>query len=396
MFTADVVIVGGGPAGAAVALALARRGLTPIVLEAQSTPQRKVGEFLSPNINPLLDHFELTDRLRRGGNLRSHGNRFVWGWDSINERDFIFGTGGDGWRLDRRTFEEELMRAAVEAGVDWRYGRRLAACSREKLSRFELIVTGPGGVETYRADFVVDCTGRNAHLARSLGARRVVYDRLVGIASYFPSFGDGDRPATLEDDSFTLVEAVSSGWWYSSRLPGGKLIAVYMTDGDLFDRDARRTGGWFKLLKLAKHTAARVAEYGGPPTVPRVLPAHSVRLTSVAGDGWLAAGDAAIGFDPLASHGISMAMGGGFHAASVIVDYLSGRLDGLGAYKRIIDRAFAHYLLMRRDAYLVERRWLTEPFWRRRQAPASAADVTSPGFTISHKSDAHNVRVAAR
>src|SRR5215510_16571286 len=109
MFTADVVIVGGGPAGAASALALARRGLSPIVLEAHSATQIKVGECLPPTINPLLDHFGLTERLRRRGNLPSYGNRFIWGSNSIAERDFIFGTTGAGWRLDRSTFEDELM-----------------------------------------------------------------------------------------------------------------------------------------------------------------------------------------------------------------------------------------------------------------------------------------------
>ena len=366
MFTSDVMIVGGGPAGAAVALALARRGLSPIVLESEPGPRLKVGECLPPNINPLLNHFGLTERLRRLGNLASHGNQFIWGSDSIEARDFIFGTAGDGWRLDRQAFEQELMCAAVEEGVRWRGGRRLVQCSRNEHGRFKLLVKGPEGIETYRADFVVDATGRRAQLARLLGARRVVYDRLVGIASYFPGLSCKD--ASLEEDSFTLVEAVASGWWYSSRLPDGKLIAVYMSDGDLLDRADARADSWLALLNEAKFTSARARKYGGGlPTAPRVLAAHTVRLTRVAGDGWLAAGDSAVGFDPLASHGISMAMGSGFHAAPAIVDYLNGRQEGLRVYERLIDSAFAHYLIMRHDAYLRERRWPHELFWRRRQ-----------------------------
>src|SRR4026209_1296816 len=117
MFTADVVIVGGGPAGAAIALALAKRGLSPIILEAHSASQMKVGECLPPTINPLLDHFGLTERLRRKGNLPSYGNRFVWGSNSIEERAFIFGSTGAVWRLDRAGFEKELKQAATEAGA---------------------------------------------------------------------------------------------------------------------------------------------------------------------------------------------------------------------------------------------------------------------------------------
>jgi flavin-dependent dehydrogenase len=363
--TSDVVIVGGGPAGAAVALALARRGLSPIVLESESGPRLKVGECLPPNINPILDHFGLTERLRRE-NLASHGNRFVWGSDSIEERNFIFGTAGDGWRLDRQAFEEELMRAAVEQGVRWRVGRRLVTCSRDKHGRLKLTVEGPEGIESYQAIFVIDATGRKAQLARSLGARRVVYDRLIGVASYFPGLSGKEA-----EDSFTLVEAVASGWWYSSRLPGGKLIAVYMSDGDLLDG----ADGWRALLNETRYTAQRACKYGGGlPTPPRALAAHTVRLTTVAGDGWLAVGDSAVAFDPLASHGISMAMGSGFHAASAIVDYLKGRHDALRVYERLVDGAFAHYLLMRHDAYLREQRWPHELFWRRRHAPDFSQD----------------------
>jgi flavin-dependent dehydrogenase len=362
MFTSDVVIVGGGPAGAAVALALARRGLSPIVLESEPGPTLKVGECLPPNINPLLDHFGLTRRLRQQGNLPSHGNQFAWGSDSIQERDFIFEAAGDGWRLDRQAFERELMCAAAEAGARWRSGRRLIACSREN-DRFELSVKSPRGTETYLTDSIVDATGRSAQLARALGARRFVYDRLIGIASYFQG---RDTHAGAEEDSFTLVEAVASGWWYSSRLPAGKLIAVYMSDGDLVA--ARRADDWVALLNETKHTVQRACKYDDP-TPPRIVAAHTVRLTRVAGDGWLAVGDSAVSFDPLASHGISMAMGSGFHAASAIVDYLDGRPNALRVYERLIDGAFAHYLLMRHDAYSRERRWPQELFWRRRHAP---------------------------
>src|ERR1700752_3518611 len=368
MLLADVVIVGGGPAGAAIALALAKHGIEPIVLEAHSTSPMKVGECLPPSINPLLDHFGLTDRLRRRGNLPSYGNRFVWGWNSVEERDFIFAGTGACWRLDRTVFEEELMQAATEAGACWHNGRRVVACSRDNGTHFKLTVRGLDGMETYRSKVVVDATGRSARLAGSLGARRVIYDRLISVAGFF----DGDASTPPEEDSFTLVEAVASGWLYSSRLPGGKLIVVYMTEGDLFDPAAmRQTDNWLALMNKTNYTVQRVNKYGfGPPTPPRILPAHTVRLTTVTGNGWLAAGDSAVAFDPLSSHGISMAMGGGVKAASAIIEYLNGHYVPLRNYERLIDRSFAHYLLMHHAAYLREQRWPHELFWHRRHAPA--------------------------
>src|SRR5918997_2076117 len=126
---ARVVIVGGGPAGASVALSLARAGLSPVLLEAQDGPRAKVGECLPPSANLLLGRLGLVERTGRAG-LPSHGNRFLWGTSEPAERDFIFGTGGAGWQLDRRRFEEELAGAATEAGAEWLYGRRLVGCER--------------------------------------------------------------------------------------------------------------------------------------------------------------------------------------------------------------------------------------------------------------------------
>lgn len=360
-----VVVVGGGAAGASVAINLAGQGLVPIVLETLREPESKVGECLPPTATPILQRLGLADQLQRDGHLPSYGNRSVWGAPAPVERDFIFGTQGHGWQLDRARFEAGLMNRARAEGVDWRGGVRLVECAWQQGGCWTLNVRTPSGDAALEADFVVDATGRASRLARRMGARQLRYDRLVGTALLLQS-----RSGKGIKDSFTLVEAVRSGWWYSARLPCEKLMVVFFTDHDLLDHEVLKTDGLFALLRETEHTSERVraGDYE-PSTEPRVLAAHGSRLDVVAGERWLAVGDAAAAYDPLSSYGISAALGSGLYAASAIHDSFAGSPDALPAYRRIIEQSFAQYLLRHDEYYALERRWPDELFWKRRHAP---------------------------
>jgi flavin-dependent dehydrogenase len=367
-----VVVVGGGPAGASVAITLANRGLTPVILETRQGPEFKVGECLPPSAGPILQQLGLQDQLQRDGHLPSYGNRSVWGTPTPVERDFIFGTQGHGWQLDRVRFEAALANKARADGADWRSGARLLKCVWQN-ECWTLSVRTASGDATLEADFVVDATGRASRLARQMGAQQLRYDHLVGAAFLLKAqTGEGIK------ESFTLVEAVRSGWWYSARLPDEKLMVVYFTDSDLLDHKILKTSGWFALLREAEHTSNRVREGDYSPVAePHVLAAHGARLDKVAGERWLAVGDAAAAYDPLSSYGISSALGAGFYAASAIVDSFAGDREALPAYRRIIEQAYAQYLILHQEYYSLEQRWPDKLFWKRRHEQGGSVPKTS-------------------
>jgi flavin-dependent dehydrogenase len=349
MTVCDVAIVGGGPAASAAGLMLARAGVSCIVIDRGDDRGDKPGESLAPGARPLLQRLGVWDDLAGDGHLPCHGNRSAWGSDAVAEMPFIFSPYGHGWHLDRRRFEHRLIARATEAGVQRRTNTRVVSAERNGVWRLQC-----DDGSTVEAPYVLDATGRAGWFAHRAGARRVVDDVLVAAVAFLSTDGTPLR------DSFTLVEAVEQGWWYTAVLPNARLAAMFVTDPAVVaPRYATSLDGWKALLDSAPRTRERIAGYVLTEP-PRIVDAGSARLDTATGDGWLALGDAAMALDPLSSHGIASALATGIEAAAAITSGSNSR------YVEVLDIMWNAYASMRRQMYAVEQRWPSSPFWRRR------------------------------
>src|SRR5437773_796120 len=108
----DVAIAGGGPAGAAAAIRLARSGAAVVVIDAGDHAEEKIGESLAPAARSILERLGVWERHASAGHLPCYGNRSRWGGERIEEHDFLREPYGHGWHLDRRAFEAMLREEA--------------------------------------------------------------------------------------------------------------------------------------------------------------------------------------------------------------------------------------------------------------------------------------------
>lgn len=349
----DALVAGGGPAGAAAAIALATAGRGVLLVDAAPRRDPRAGESLPPAARPLLRDLGLLDRVAAGGHLASFGTAAAWGSPEPAATDFIFDPNGHGWHLDRDRFDRSLRVAAQDAGAELREGVRLRAARRQHGGW--RVVLGNG--DEVAARTLVDATGRAATAARSLGARRERRDRLVALFASAPA-------GAADVDARTLVEAVADGWWYTALVPGRRRVAVRLTDADLLARDARTRAGFARALADTEHVRTLVATIADGP---RTEPAHEAVLRPPCGEGWLAAGDAALACDPLSSQGITTALYSGLDAGRALDAYLSGDGDALDRYAQGVATIAAAYERNRRAAYAAEWRWRERPFWARRR-----------------------------
>lgn len=379
MHDVDVAIVGGGPAGCTVALALGRAGISALVLD-RSDDRPRVGETLPPAIARLLVDLGLWERFLAANHTPSFGTSARWGNPAAHENDFIASPYGQGWHVDRTRFDAMLAHGAEAAGaVFYRQARASSVVARSDHA-WQVDVLRDGHSCRVRATIVVDATGRAATVGRNVGSRRLVHDRLIGVVGSFV-------PCTpsLPQRQVTQIEASQHGWWYSAPLPSSEVVVAYMTDGDLYARALRAAGDvWQKELRKTVGTRARVRQHAlVSPPVPH--PAFGSQLRPAAGSHWLAVGDAAAAYDPLSGQGIYKALDTGIRAARAIERCLGGDSAAMPEYRMSIERACEQYIAARTRYYAAEQRWPTSPFWVRRASggPAEAAARARPAAVTS-------------
>lgn len=363
----EVAVIGGGPAGAAAALMLTRRGRRVVMIDRVDPNHAgafKAGEGLPPAARPLLRDLGALEPFLQNGHLPSYGNEASWGAETTTVHDFIRDPNGHGWHLDRVRFDALLRQLALEAGAELRTSTRLQGLDRDA-GTWRLTVESAGQRSEIHAAWLVDATGRAAHVAHRLGATTVQEDRQVAFSALFTPEPEA---ATEDRDSLTLVESAPDGWWYTALLPGQRRVVAFLTDSDLpAARAAVHGAGFDDLLEQTRHVRARLTACGHRRiTGPCGGPAAGSRLTPGHGDGWVAVGDAALAFDPLSSQGMLTALYGGLRTADAIAAELQGAHGSVAHFGKDFDDIQAAYRRHRRDFYAEERRWPEREFWRRR------------------------------
>ncbi|MBV8891111.1 MAG: FAD-dependent oxidoreductase [Acidobacteria bacterium] len=316
-----VTIVGAGPAGCAAAVELCRLGAEVVLL---SDGRDGIGEQMPPEARPLLEQLGL---LPLDAHVDCVGVRAAWWTAATSYQDFIFRPFGTGWLLDRRSFGARMRQRAVDAGAVLRQPVRLVSLARPRDWRLRV------EADEISCDWIIDATGRQAAVARRIGIRRRRFDRQFAVVGWFETEAD-DEDATL------TVESGAGGWWYTARLPYRRRVAALITS------DRPDLMAWEKQLRSTRHIAPLLRDYRCSGSLV-VRPAESSMLERSAGPGWLAIGDAAASYDPVASRGLVAALESGITAASLV----AASSERLAAYHADLEQRFVRYLEQRNRLY---------------------------------------------
>ena len=368
MIEVDIVVIGAGPAGAALALTLAPRHRV-LLVDRATEPVARIGESLIPAARRLFKDMRILDALETESHPGYLGNRSHWGGGPAQVTDFLRDPDGPGWHLDRVRFERFLRAAALERGAGVMAPARLGAVDRASKG-WDLSLVAGTETAAVRTRLVVDATGRAASLAKRLGVERENLDRLS--AHWLTGEVAAETSGTA---GFSMVESEPDGWWYSAPLANGGRVLAFHANSDalpgglreadrLIDRAMALPGFGPVLTETGFRSSAAVS----------VTAANSARISQVSGDGWLAIGDAALSFDPLASRGLFNALYTGWSGAMACHDVLTGDQPDFQDYAGNLEQVWALYRRHLEVVYASEPRWRDRRFWRPRRAGAAVTD----------------------
>ena len=318
----DVLIAGGGPAGASTAFHLARRGVRVTVVDRARFPRSKpCAECLSPQASRLLDDMGALSELEdRGVWLRG---MIVRAPDGATARgDYAAGHGFHAWRdaglsIRREILDEVLIARARAAGARVVEAIRVTDVVRDGAGtvRGARVHDRDGASREARARLVVGADGLRSVVARRLGLwRRARWPHRISLVAHYEGVrGVGDYGEMhVERDGFVGIADVGAG------VTTVAAVFSHSRAPEISKDRSRFLDQWLasKAQLRARFAHARRLE---PASAVGPFAAHARRAWH---PGAILAGDAADFFDPFTGEGIYSALRGGELAAEAIMSAL--------------------------------------------------------------------------
>ena len=328
----DAIVIGGGPAGSTAATVLAQHGRSVLLLERDDFPRYHIGESLMPYTWFTFERLGVLDWFESAACPQKHSVQFVSTTGRVSQPFYFFETikhrCATTWQVLRSDFDRMMLDNARAKGVEVRHG----VAVRDLVTQGGRAVGVRGDLkgadtETYRADAIVDATGRDTLLASKRGWK--TRDPDLNKVSIFTYFKDAKRDPGLDAGATTVAYVPEKGWFWYIPLPADMVSVGVVGEASYLYRDTRDPGEIFFGEVDGCHWIRDHLQPGTHVGPVRVTGEFSYRSKEVGGDGFCLAGDAFSFLDPVFSSGVFLALKSGEMAADAIHAGLNaGTIDG--------------------------------------------------------------------
>lgn len=352
MVDADVLVVGGGPAGSSLASALARTGIDACIVDRARFPRAKpCAEYLSPEASRILSDMGALERVEQTGAAALAGVRVRAPNGAIIAGDFVAHHGFRAFRerglsVRREILDAILLDSAREVGARVREGVRVTGLLKDSADRVSGVVALDANTPIeLRARVVVGADGLRSVVARRLGlAHTRRWPRRLALVSHYAGVGEVGEHGEMhvERDGYVGIADVGNGLTTVALVVPARRSREIAPD---------RVAFLERWLHARPHLSSRFsrAERATPVVVTGPFASHARRAWA---PGAALVGDAADFFDPFTGEGVYAALRGGELLAESIRQALAERSP------RDADRALAEYDAVRRREF--RGKWIVE------------------------------------
>lgn len=325
---ADVVVIGGGPAGSTVSTLIAQAGYRVRLFERERFPRFHIGESLIPCTYFVLKRLNMLPKLQGSHFVKKYSVQFVNEFGKLSEPFYFIEhkphESSQTWQVLRSEFDALMLQNAREHGVEVEEGVHVLSVLFEGSRAVGVKVKHPDGrIEEVPARVVVDASGQSSVIMDRLGLRE--WDPVLKKAALW-TYWEGAYRDTGRDEGATVVIAVQGkkGWfWYIPLHDNVVSVGVVASYDYLFKERPGKTHEQIYFEEVARCPglqpriahARRVAPY-------RAAKEYSYKARQAAGDGWVLVGDAYGFLDPLYSSGVLLALRSGEMAADAVIEGL--------------------------------------------------------------------------
>lgn len=345
MRSCDVMVIGGGPGGAATAAFLAMAGIDTVLVEKDRHPRFHIGESLLPHTLPILEELGVLDRVDKIGVFKG-GAEFV-NHDGTQDAVFSFDRAllkgpSHAYQVRRSEFDHLLFQRAGECGAVTLEETEASILSFEDDAALVRTVSAEGETTDWQTRFLVDASGRSTITSKLLEQKRpdphntsaAIFGHFRGVPRH-----DGVRGGNIR------IHLTNPGWMWQIPLRDDITSIGFVAPG-AYLKD--RTGTIEQVFNqhCARHAHLSDLIAGAIRDEPlRATGNFSYRSTDATGPRHIKVGDAYGFIDPVFSTGVHLALNSAREAAQTIRTCLKDRGKRkalLAAYDRRIRRRLAY------------------------------------------------------